>query len=91
MGARKPADSTVAANRWMAALLAAGCNRYAELLVEQAETLAKNGTASGLEPQHLGAMAEPHVMDLESTQRLAEMFRQHAAELLAAHRPDHGG
>lgn len=85
MGARKPADNTVAGNPYLAAQLAAGCNRYAKMITE-APT---NHNGEHLET--LPALAAPEVLSSDSRVALAELFRQHARELLAPHRADIGG
>lgn len=95
MGARRPVTDTVAANIFLARQLAAGCNRYAELLVESAEAASKHNVSGPLEVAYdevpPDAVFRAGAMDLESTRELAALFRQHAAELLAAHRVETGG
>jgi len=86
MGTRPPPDHRVQANPFLAELIAAGCNRYAELLIEAAEAAAKAPAPYDRELAIQDQpVAPPSAMDLDSTRRLADVFRQHATELLAPH------
>jgi len=85
--AKPEPDTRVQANPFLARQLAAGCNRYAELLIESAEAASKRNVGA---PQEVRYDDVPPTattaMDLESTRELADVFRQHARELLEAHR-----
>jgi hypothetical protein len=91
--AKPEPDTRVQANPYLARQLAAGCNRYAELLTEQAESAAKS-PAQTYDPERGGpqpiyADSYPLIvgaLDLDSTRELASLFRQHARELLEPHR-----
>jgi hypothetical protein len=85
--AKPEPDTRVQANPFLARQLAAGCNRYAELLVRAAEDAAKSpSTYDQANDTYVDSPAPATAMDLESTRELADVFRQHAAELLEAHR-----
>lgn len=85
-------DTRVQANPFLARQLAAGCRRYAELLIEHAENQVKAAQSKqpyGYDPDSDVATTTPIVgaMDLDSTRELAALFRQHATELLAELNP----
>jgi len=73
-------DPRVAANPFLARQLAVGCRRYAQLLVETAqEKVSTEYATSDLNSPVVGAYT------LDSAKELADVFRQHADDLLSAH------
>lgn len=85
--AKPEPDTRVQANPFLARQLAAGCNRYAELLVRAAEDAAKSpSTYDQANDTYVDGAPATTAMDLESTRELADVFRQHARELLEPYR-----
>jgi hypothetical protein len=84
--AKPEPDTRVQANPFLARQLAAGCNRYAELLTQQAEDAAKTPSVYDQANDTYVDTRPNGALDLDSTRELASLFRQHARELLEPHR-----